>query len=203
VIVASTIDCKYVEESDLAASYLAGRLSQSEAEAFERHYLACERCRSELQTLSELRAALGRPAVLPVKLAPVRFPTWRLLATAAVVAATGLGLWQLTHRSPEASVRPVLRGGAADALAVTAETLPDGRIKVSWPPNQSAQVYVVHIIRSDGVTAFTRETRETRVTLDRDVVAPRPPSVSFVAKVEALDPTGQVIARGVTNELFK
>ncbi len=191
---AITIDCKYVEERDLATSYLAGELSPKDAEAFEQHYFACERCWREVQAMSALRAALGKPVLVPVERRPTRVTTWRLLAVAAIVTAAGLGLWQLTHRPPEASVQPVLRGGAAEALAVTTEALPGGRIKVSWRPNLDAQVYVVEVIRSDGVPALKLETGETSMTIDRTVLPAPPPGISFATRVRALDPMRQVVA---------
>ena len=52
--------CQYVEEHDLVSAYLGGRLSEQEAEAFERHYFGCERCWGEVKAGEEIRAALKR-----------------------------------------------------------------------------------------------------------------------------------------------
>jgi tetratricopeptide (TPR) repeat protein len=41
--------CRTVEEEDVIERYLAGRLSTNEAEAFEQHYLECQKCFADLQ----------------------------------------------------------------------------------------------------------------------------------------------------------
>lgn len=64
-----TVDCKDVDERELIERYLSGQLPESESEAFEQHYLECERCFSELQfrhaaavALAKEEPALGRGA---------------------------------------------------------------------------------------------------------------------------------------------
>jgi len=191
--VASPIDCKYAEENDLATSYLSGRLSESEAEAFEQHYLGCERCRNDVKTLSELRAALGRPAVVPIESRPAGVPTLRLLAAAAVVAIAALGVWQLTHRSRNLERNPVLRGSATEALPLRMERLPEGRLTLTWETHPEAKEYSVEFLRSDGVSVWKQKLSETSVTLEGAKLSP-PPGVSLLARVDALNTTGQVVA---------
>jgi putative zinc finger protein len=48
----------YAEEHDLVEAYLAGRLSESERDAFEAHYFACETCLEQLETASDFREGM-------------------------------------------------------------------------------------------------------------------------------------------------
>jgi CHAT domain-containing protein len=64
--VTRTLDCHYVEENDLVSRYIAGKLPEEEAEAFEAHYFGCERCWSEVRAATEVRAAMEKPAGAPV-----------------------------------------------------------------------------------------------------------------------------------------
>ena len=59
------MNCTRAGETDLVALYLAGKLSESEAEGFEAHYLGCETCASTLRLAGEIRAALGKPVLVP------------------------------------------------------------------------------------------------------------------------------------------
>lgn len=52
----------YVEENDVVQSYLAGRLSESERDAFEAHYFACEICLESLETANDLREGMRQVA---------------------------------------------------------------------------------------------------------------------------------------------
>ncbi len=52
------LDHAYAEEHDLVEAYLQDRLSDSEREAFEAHYFACEACLEQLEAASEFRAGM-------------------------------------------------------------------------------------------------------------------------------------------------
>jgi hypothetical protein len=52
------MDHTYVEAHDLVESYLAGRLSESEREAFEAHYFACATCLEHLETANDFREGM-------------------------------------------------------------------------------------------------------------------------------------------------
>jgi len=56
------MDHSYVEEHDLVESYLAERLSESEREAFEAHYFACETCLERLETANDFRDGMRQIA---------------------------------------------------------------------------------------------------------------------------------------------
>ena len=43
----ATVDCQRVEQEEVIERYLAGKLPEGEAEAFEQHYVGCESCFEE------------------------------------------------------------------------------------------------------------------------------------------------------------
>ena len=192
------MDCKRTDEIDLAALYLAGRLSEGEAEAFEAHYLTCERCAAGLRQAGEIRAAMGRPVLVPAPGQAERSGgSWRevgtLLAAAATVAAFFFGMRQVAEREP--LVRDgVLRSASADAveLSITPET--GGAVVLAWPAHPRAHSYRIEIVRSDGVPVLKSETEDRRVVLAVGDLPERPDNVPLLARVEALDALGQVIA---------
>jgi CHAT domain-containing protein len=87
--VSKTLDCASIEEQDLVSRYVGRKLSPEEAEAFEEHYFACDRCWAEVQQGTEVRAALREEKVSAgaVRVRPRRIsPVWGALAVAAAVA---------------------------------------------------------------------------------------------------------------------
>jgi anti-sigma factor RsiW len=54
----TAMDHAYVEEHDLAESYLKDRLSDTEREAFEAHYFACDACMEQLEAASDFREGM-------------------------------------------------------------------------------------------------------------------------------------------------
>jgi hypothetical protein len=58
----TAMDHSYAEEHDLAESYLAGRLSDSERDAFEAHYFDCAACLERLETAEDFREGMLRMA---------------------------------------------------------------------------------------------------------------------------------------------
>lgn len=52
------MDHAYVEEHDLIESYLRDRLSESERDAFEAHYFACETCLAQLESASDFQEGM-------------------------------------------------------------------------------------------------------------------------------------------------
>lgn len=55
---ANVLDCAAVDEGEFELRYVTGALSEDEADAFEAHYMGCDRCWSSLQRAIEIRAAL-------------------------------------------------------------------------------------------------------------------------------------------------
>src|SRR5690348_8861011 len=56
------MDHAYVEAHGLVDSYLAGRLSEEERDAFEAHYFACETCLESLETAEDFREGMRQVA---------------------------------------------------------------------------------------------------------------------------------------------
>jgi hypothetical protein len=84
------MDHSYVEEHGLAESYLAGRLSESERDAFEAHYFACETCLEQLETAEGFREGMLQVAAEDLSLAAAARVRVGLLA--------GLAALSLRHR---------------------------------------------------------------------------------------------------------
>lgn len=187
-------DCPKAAERDFASLYLAGKLRGDEAEVFEKHLLACESCRMDVEMGSELRALFGKDSVVSVgrKDSPRR--NWLGLAAAAAIAVAGVGVWQLARRTPEAPA--VMRGteGTIDGLKVSAHV--DGGFDVSWPPPPRAASYKLEIFAPDGTRLWKTETRESRARIELSVLSPQVPGAAFDIRVQALDSLGQVVASG-------
>jgi anti-sigma factor RsiW len=199
------MNCAWVEEHDLVALYLSGKLPEAEAEGFESHYFGCERCWADVRQAGEVRAALGLP-VLAMPSSERRASgrdAWTLLAAAAAVAIMVLGLRQLAQRPEAASPEPVWRGGSEAPLPLQVSIDPKGRISLEWPAQEAAQVYVAQIFTSDGVSVWKRETTETTVSLDVGDLPPNRPGISFLGKIEALDTMGQAVARSELKPLSR
>ena len=192
---ARAIDCPNARERDLTSLYLAGKLPEGEAEAFEAHYFECESCWQDVQRGRELRAALGKPEVEPAARVTRSARDWRPLAAAAVIAFVGLGVWQLTRRTAGEPTRPVLRGVNSEGLALKVETEPKGGINLSWPAHPDAATYEIEVLASDGVSVWRTEVKEPRLSIGPAVLPAPGKGISFLIKVEALDPMGQVVAK--------
>jgi hypothetical protein len=54
----TSMDHAYAEEHGLVEAYLKDRLSESEREAFEAHYFACEACMEQLEAASDFREGM-------------------------------------------------------------------------------------------------------------------------------------------------
>ena len=197
---ATVIDCPSAGERDLAVLYLAGRLPEDEAQAFEEHYFACEHCWQDVQRGSELRAALGKPAVAPAGRSVRPRRAWLPLAAAAVIAFVALGVWQLNRRTPVESTTPVVRG-AGEILDLEVESGRQGSIDVRWPRHPSAATYEIEVLASNGGSVWKTETPEPRVRIVPGVLAA--PGQTYEIRVEALDSLGQVIASGQASLLPK
>lgn len=187
-------DCPNGEQRDLALLYLAGRLPEDEAKLFEAHYFACERCAQDVEEGSELRAALGRPAVASAAREVRSTRTWLPFAAAAVIAFVGVGVWQLTRRTAEEPARPVLRGPNAEVLLVKIESAPDRGIELSWQPHPDAAAYEIEVFASSGVRVWGAEVNEPRLRIGAGVLPAPVPGQPLEVEVRALDSMRQVVA---------
>lgn len=91
--------CEEVRQDGVAERYLQGSLTETEREAYERHYFACEECLAELETLEGLRAALSQ-AKLPGR----AIPAWAWVLAASLVLTLGIR-WTWTARHAPAPQR--------------------------------------------------------------------------------------------------
>src|SRR5262245_50480913 len=76
----------YVEENDLVESYLAGRLSESERDAFEAHYFDCETCLERLETANDFREGMRQVAAEDIAQASAERTRLGLLAALAALS---------------------------------------------------------------------------------------------------------------------
>jgi Putative zinc-finger len=76
----------YAEEHDLVESYLAGRLSESEREAFEAHYFDCETCLERLETAEGFREGMRQVAAEDIAQASEAHTRLGLLAAFAALS---------------------------------------------------------------------------------------------------------------------
>jgi len=89
-----SMGCDMVAREEILESYLVGRLSVEDRDAFEAHFFECARCFDELQTLQALQRELGQAPVTSTR-SPTRLLVggWRAAALAAtVVLAVGVML---------------------------------------------------------------------------------------------------------------
>jgi hypothetical protein len=171
------LTCAEVDARDLEAAYLAGRLDEATAEAFEAHYFGCDRCWSVVQRAIEVRAAQAPPAR--------RVLGWQrpLAAAAVLVLLVGAGWWAALQRAqPGDPLR-----GTGDSLAVRLERAA-GAADLVWPAWTGADRYRVRTYDANGVLLDEREAADTTLQLAL------PPGAAFV-DVTALDPLREPLAR--------
>ena len=168
-------DCPKAADRDLVSRYLAGKLGEDEAAAFEKHFSACETCRIDVET--------RRPSLR----------MWLPLATAAAIAVVGVGVWQVVLRSPEGP--SVSRGAIAGIEGLAISPSVGGGLDVAWTPRSDAAVYDVQVFGPDGRRLWRAETAEPRVRIESSLLLP-PLRRTCNVRVEALGARGQVVASG-------
>lgn len=178
----SSVECG--QDETLAARYLAGRLSEAEAEAFEAHYFACDRCWAEVRAAQEIRAALGGRKE---KAHPASRPRWLPLAAAAALAAS-LGAWMLV-RTPTGTPERVFRAGRGAELELTLSLEPTG-VRISWPAAAGVSTYRVRVVTPEGTPVTEREVASPPVLLEKQLL----PATRLYVTVQALGPDRQVLS---------
>lgn len=186
-------DCPSGGEADTALLYLAGRLSEADAAAFEEHYFSCPECREDVARGGELRAMLGRPPVVAAAPARRLTPSWLALAAAAAIAVIGLGVFQLSRQKPEPPASG-LRAGH-EALDVRVAAGPRGGFELTWSAPSNAASYRIEVFGADGATLWTSESREPRSGLDPEVLPKTGIGPAPMVRVEAFDAMGQLVAK--------
>src|SRR5215472_7843698 len=176
-------DCTLPEQKDLAVRYVAGRLGEPDAAAFETHLLSCESCWTEVRTATEVRAARGLDLFVPGPASrgwPWR-DTWTLLAAAAAVAVMAIGLRQLAQRGTALPETAVFRSSAAQRITLSASSAGPGRIRLRWPAVPETETYLLEVFASDGATVLERETSATSLLLEDSMLPPRSAGISLFA----------------------
>jgi hypothetical protein len=196
-------DCPSGEQRDLALLYLAGRLPEGEAKAFEAHYFECERCARDVEEGTELRAALGRPAVAPAAREIQSAWDWRPLAAAAAIAFVGLGVWQLTRRPAEEAGPPVMRSTLSEVLDLEVAAGPARSIDLTWPPHPDAASYTVHVLAADDTSVWKAQTNEPRLTIGSGAYPAPEGDKALLVEVEAFDSVGRSVAKSALIPLPK
>jgi Putative zinc-finger len=190
---AQEIDCAYVDQHDLPASYLAGTLPDGEAAALEAHYLGCEKCFHDIERIGEVRVALRKPFL--VRTPSLRHDFVTPLAAAAVVAILAIGLGRLSQAPGATSSSTELRATTAQRLDIRVQADEAGQVTLRWPARAGIYQYRVRIFRSDSVLVFERETAKNGVVLDIASFPDMPAGTSLLVRVEGLDDLRQVVAK--------
>ncbi len=189
-------DCDLAETADLEREYLRGSLTPADAEAFEAHYFACDRCWASLERAIEQRAAFGgmsetRTVRRPGPARRVTGAGWPLAVAASIVLVMA-GSWRLTSALRRSHASDDTQRGVAAAMAVHAVAAP-GALTAAWGPVRGAERYRVRLFASDGTVLIERTVTDTIVGIPRDSLAARP-GIAYWS-VEALDATRQSVAR--------
>ena len=151
--------CELVDQNELDRCYLVGRLSEAEANAFEEHYLGCDRCWELIKGGAGVRAALhGGRATLASR--PRRW--WRPLAIAAGLGLVTFGTWRVV--TPRNAAPPDVIRGAGDSLAVQ-HSFSTGAWHTAWPADAAVAWYRVRLFAADGRLLFTREVTDTSLNI--------------------------------------
>jgi hypothetical protein len=190
------ITCELVDERDLDTRYLAGRLSEPEAAAFEAHYFACDRCWALVRGGVGVRAArsdvgAGSDAARDLRL-PTRHRTWwQPVAIAAGIGLVALGTWRVvdSRRGP----RPDVMRGREDSLPLSS-VLEESGWRAAWPAVAGTSFYRIRVFTPDGRLQLEREVSETTFVWSADSVAGLGDGTRYV-EVQAIDPLRRPIAR--------
>jgi hypothetical protein len=200
------ITCTRVEEEDLDARYLAGTLSEEEAEAFEEHYFGCDRCWSTVQLGLDVRAASGArterkgeaPALTVARgatdrPAPLARRRWWPLAMAASIAVLAVGVWQWGDRPTVGPTGDALRGPADSIHAVA--TVRGRTLLIGWQRTPSADRYGVRLQKADATIVVERIVGDTSFAIPRDSLSGVADRERVFWEVRALDALRRTIAR--------
>jgi hypothetical protein len=198
-------NCPY-DDTDTDERYLAGTLSPSEADAFERHYFECDSCWARVQRGSEIKAAIAATPV--VAIASARGPReaskrrrsllWGAPLAAAAVLVLTFGR-TLNYRINVDRIRPVSRiedtaqvmRGSARNIAVSSHQ--NGSMLIAaWARTPSASTYRVRLLAPDGALLYERETPDTSVVLPSDSAGNSPNTAYW--EIQALNELRGVIA---------
>lgn len=156
---------------------------------------------SRLEKASPVRPAgrnSGSPRVVPFPGRSRRFSASlvRLAAAAVLLLAVGLGYRMLNHPSPSLPAPPqneTVRGAEVEAVAPVGE-VPEIPGELRWEPVPGAVSYRVRLSAVDGTVLWDGTAVAPAVRLPAEVGARLHRAVVYVWTVEALDPSGALLA---------
>lgn len=192
---ASEFTCTDTDEGDLEARYAAGQLSADDAEAFEEHFFACDRCWSLVQRAIEIRAAHGRVAgTVRAPRAPTwrsnRVPRWLTLAAAATIV---VGIWRVDAWRRPGSETVAMRG-PTDSLHVVTGTR-GATLIASWARAIEASTYRVRLYSASGTLLHQRELSDTTIAVAASSLRKTSPDTQLYWEIQAINRSRQVVAR--------
>ncbi len=168
------LNCEEITDRALIEGYVAGRLGEAETEAFESHYLTCERCQNELrlalgirEALPEVReAGLHAPAEPEVSVISRRFKVGTAAALAAAAVLAGLLLVRPSKLDEESA--PAHREEATGVEVAPSLRAPAGVVaaveKFQWSQVPAADLYRITVYEAEGAVVWEVETRDTLIT---------------------------------------
>jgi hypothetical protein len=178
-----------VQDERRIQDYLSGRLSASEAEAFEAQMFADDELAAEVERGLEIRAAMQDQQSKPHAAAAARRgsrsglrPAWAL---AAGIAAMGIGLAWFSYQSASP---PVFRG-VEQTMGLEVE-LTGSKLNARWAPAPGAHGYELQTFAADGQLMESVPAKDTTVAIELRAAAP-----PAYVEVVALDDFGQTMLR--------
>lgn len=190
----SKFTCEDTDERDLEARYAAAKLSSDDAEAFEEHFFACDRCWSLVQRAVEIRAAQTRAA----RARPPRSPAWRsnrvsrwlTLAAAAIIVA---GIWRAGALRGPGSETVAMRS-PTDSLHVVTGTR-GATLIASWARAIEASSYRVRLYSASGTLLHQRDLTDTTIAVAASSLPKTLPGTDLYWEIQAINRSRQVVAR--------
>ena len=167
-------NCDEITDRALIEGYVAGRLGEAETEAFEAHYLTCERCQNELRLALAIREALPEvreagllaPAEPEVGVISRRFKVRTAAALAAAAVLAGLLLVRPSQLDEESA--PVHRDEATGVEVAPSLRAPGGVVAAvemfEWSQVPEADLYRITVYDAEGAVVWEDETRDTSIT---------------------------------------
>ena len=168
------LNCDEMADRALIEGYVAGRLGEAETEAFESHYLTCERCQNELrlalairEVLPEVReAGLHGPPELEVSVISRRLKVRTAAALAAAAVLAGLLLVRPSKLDEESA--PVHRDEATGVEVAPSLRAPGGVVAAvesfQWSQVPGADLYRITVYDAEAAVVWEVETPDTLIT---------------------------------------
>lgn len=179
-MMAEPLTCELVDQHELDRRYVAGRLGDAEAAAFEQHYFGCDRCWALVKGGTAVRAAVAPPTAAAVD----RGRWWKPLAIAAGLGVLAIGTWQVLGPAGPTAGDPIR--GPGDSLAVLTERSGEAW-RLVWPAAPDAASYRVRVFAEGGRLLLAREVADTSVGLPADSLDRASGGTPLYLEVEAFD----------------